>query len=204
MGKIKDINALPNLYLILSNKGFKNVKLTHLGDLWVLLELDTIETTEKIRVKELAPWSPNFFEEKDDSSQSDDELVGDEKENNSGNFVNYFELDNEKELDHVSETSFMHENDMVYNQASKFSEQPFKSDDPFNNTDPQFPPGFTLDVGFTPHVGKINVEEVNSSRVSQPKEDLNGRNEGVASNFSGIKGVSSIKLGGSLLDVMHE
>ncbi|GKB55852.1 hypothetical protein Tco_0912038 [Tanacetum coccineum] len=30
MGKIKDINALPNLYLILSNKGFKNVKLTHL------------------------------------------------------------------------------------------------------------------------------------------------------------------------------
>lgn len=30
MGKIKDINALPNLYLILSKKGFENVKLTHL------------------------------------------------------------------------------------------------------------------------------------------------------------------------------
>ncbi|GKB12906.1 RNA-directed DNA polymerase, eukaryota, partial [Tanacetum coccineum] len=39
MGKIKDINALPNLYLILSNEGFDNVKLTHLGGLWVLLDM---------------------------------------------------------------------------------------------------------------------------------------------------------------------
>nr|GEX02117.1 RNA-directed DNA polymerase, eukaryota, nucleotide-binding alpha-beta plait domain protein [Tanacetum cinerariifolium] len=48
MGKIKDINALPNLYLILSNEGFENVKLTHLGSLCVLLEMDLIETKEKV------------------------------------------------------------------------------------------------------------------------------------------------------------
>ncbi|GKA96237.1 RNA-directed DNA polymerase, eukaryota [Tanacetum coccineum] len=33
MGKIKDINAMPNLYLILANEGFENVKLTYLGGL---------------------------------------------------------------------------------------------------------------------------------------------------------------------------
>ncbi|GJV01598.1 RNA-directed DNA polymerase, eukaryota [Tanacetum coccineum] len=47
-GKIKDINALPNLYEILSNEGFKNVKLTHLGGLWVLLDTDSIETKKKV------------------------------------------------------------------------------------------------------------------------------------------------------------
>ncbi|GJU20347.1 RNA-directed DNA polymerase, eukaryota [Tanacetum coccineum] len=266
MAKIKDINALPNLYLILSNKGFENVKLTHLGGLWVLLEMDSIETKEKvfkhvgvgswlsyksddpytfakivsswgeltdvedsesttisykrlcvkvksnvtindtikfimkgkiswIHVKELEPCSPNFIEEKDDSSQSDDESVSDEKENNSENFINDFELDNEKELDHVSKTSFMHENDKN-NDAGALDRN--KDKVVSNNTDLQFPPGFP------PKVGKENIEEVDSSRVSQPKEDLNGSNEGVASAFSGIKGVSSIKLGGSLLDVMDE
>nr|GEV87400.1 RNA-directed DNA polymerase, eukaryota, nucleotide-binding alpha-beta plait domain protein [Tanacetum cinerariifolium] len=48
MGKIKDINALPNLYMILSNEGFENVKLTYLGGLWVLLDTDSIETKEKV------------------------------------------------------------------------------------------------------------------------------------------------------------
>ncbi|GKG27872.1 hypothetical protein Tco_0406199, partial [Tanacetum coccineum] len=47
-GKIKDINALPNLYAILSNEGFKNVELTHLGGLWVLLDTDSIETKKKV------------------------------------------------------------------------------------------------------------------------------------------------------------
>ncbi|GKA28601.1 RNA-directed DNA polymerase, eukaryota [Tanacetum coccineum] len=32
IGKIKDINALPNLYVILNNKGFDNVKLSELGN----------------------------------------------------------------------------------------------------------------------------------------------------------------------------
>ncbi|GJV04803.1 RNA-directed DNA polymerase, eukaryota [Tanacetum coccineum] len=48
MGKIKDINAIPNLYLILSNEGFDNVKISHLGGLWVLLDMDSIDTKEKV------------------------------------------------------------------------------------------------------------------------------------------------------------
>ncbi|GJU76267.1 RNA-directed DNA polymerase, eukaryota [Tanacetum coccineum] len=48
MGKIKDINALPNLYLILSNEGFENVTVTHLGGMWVLLDMASTTTKDKI------------------------------------------------------------------------------------------------------------------------------------------------------------
>ncbi|GJW48717.1 RNA-directed DNA polymerase, eukaryota [Tanacetum coccineum] len=48
MGKIKDINAMSNLYFILANEGFENVKLSYLGGMWVLLEMDSIESKEKI------------------------------------------------------------------------------------------------------------------------------------------------------------
>ncbi|GKA04200.1 RNA-directed DNA polymerase, eukaryota [Tanacetum coccineum] len=48
MGKIKDINAMSNLYLILANEGFDNVKITHLGGMWVLLEMDSIIVKDKI------------------------------------------------------------------------------------------------------------------------------------------------------------
>nr|GEV37523.1 hypothetical protein [Tanacetum cinerariifolium] len=48
MGKIKDINAMSNLYFILANEGFENVKLSYLGGMWVLMEMDSIESKEKI------------------------------------------------------------------------------------------------------------------------------------------------------------
>ncbi|GJY68373.1 retrovirus-related pol polyprotein from transposon TNT 1-94 [Tanacetum coccineum] len=48
MGKIKDINAMSNLYFILANEGFENVNLSYLGDMWVLMEMDSIKSKEKI------------------------------------------------------------------------------------------------------------------------------------------------------------
>nr|GEV37129.1 RNA-directed DNA polymerase, eukaryota, nucleotide-binding alpha-beta plait domain protein [Tanacetum cinerariifolium] len=48
MGKIKDLNAIPNLYLILSNEGFENVKISHLGGFWVLLNMDSVDAKEKV------------------------------------------------------------------------------------------------------------------------------------------------------------
>ncbi|GKF73508.1 RNA-directed DNA polymerase, eukaryota, partial [Tanacetum coccineum] len=49
MGKIKDINALSNLYVILANEGFENVKLTYLGGFWVLIDSESLISKEKIR-----------------------------------------------------------------------------------------------------------------------------------------------------------
>nr|GEW65695.1 RNA-directed DNA polymerase, eukaryota, nucleotide-binding alpha-beta plait domain protein [Tanacetum cinerariifolium] len=48
MRKIKDINAMSNLYFILANESFENVNLSYLGGMWVLMEMDSIESKEKI------------------------------------------------------------------------------------------------------------------------------------------------------------
>ncbi|GJZ70905.1 RNA-directed DNA polymerase, eukaryota [Tanacetum coccineum] len=48
MGKVKDITAMPNLYVILENEGFQNLSLTYLGGLWVLNETVSISAKEKL------------------------------------------------------------------------------------------------------------------------------------------------------------
>ncbi|GJY13404.1 hypothetical protein Tco_0382713 [Tanacetum coccineum] len=48
MGKIKDINTLSNLYVILANEGFEKVKLSYLGGQWVLLDMYSTISKEKI------------------------------------------------------------------------------------------------------------------------------------------------------------
>ncbi|GKC76131.1 hypothetical protein Tco_1126905 [Tanacetum coccineum] len=38
MGKIKDINALSNIYVIFADEGFDNVNISYLGGFWILIE----------------------------------------------------------------------------------------------------------------------------------------------------------------------
>ncbi|GKD08079.1 hypothetical protein Tco_1187764, partial [Tanacetum coccineum] len=144
MGKIKDINTLPNLYNILDNEGFTSVKLSYLGD-WVLLDMESISLKEKI------------------SSHEEDSSSGKESNNNNGND---FEFDNVKELDHVSETSFVHENEAENMENSNTRGKNANSEDPFGiykilkrkkdtsgaeSKDPPYPSGFTPSGG-------VNVE----------------------------------------------
>ncbi|GJV29165.1 RNA-directed DNA polymerase, eukaryota [Tanacetum coccineum] len=55
MGRVKQLNSIPNLRTILSKEGFPEVKLTYLGGLWVMIELNNEVTKQKllqhIRVK---------------------------------------------------------------------------------------------------------------------------------------------------------
>ncbi|GKC34836.1 RNA-directed DNA polymerase, eukaryota [Tanacetum coccineum] len=44
MGKVKDLNSIPNLKTLLTKEGFPEVILSYLGGLWVMLELDTEAT----------------------------------------------------------------------------------------------------------------------------------------------------------------
>nr|GEY68398.1 RNA-directed DNA polymerase, eukaryota [Tanacetum cinerariifolium] len=88
IGKIKDINALSNLYVILANEGFEQVNLTYLGEFWVLIDTGSTLSNEKI------------------SDLSEDEDV--EKVN--GKKGNTCEEDKETEVDHVSESSCMNVN----------------------------------------------------------------------------------------------
>ncbi|GJX97396.1 hypothetical protein Tco_0353194, partial [Tanacetum coccineum] len=48
MGKIKDINVLSNLYVILANEGFDKVNLRYLGGFWVLIDVGSSSAKEKL------------------------------------------------------------------------------------------------------------------------------------------------------------
>nr|GFA11155.1 RNA-directed DNA polymerase, eukaryota [Tanacetum cinerariifolium] len=68
MGRTKDVNSIPNLRTILTNEGFTDVKLSYLGGLWVMIELNSKETKMKLLqhtgvnswFEELKPASQEF------------------------------------------------------------------------------------------------------------------------------------------------
>ncbi|GJU22463.1 RNA-directed DNA polymerase, eukaryota [Tanacetum coccineum] len=47
MGEVKNFSSINNLRVLLSNEGFQNVKLTYLGGLWVMIELESAKTKMK-------------------------------------------------------------------------------------------------------------------------------------------------------------
>nr|GEZ37625.1 RNA-directed DNA polymerase, eukaryota [Tanacetum cinerariifolium] len=44
MGKVKDVNSIPNLRTLLMDEGFFDVKLMYLGGMWVMFEFDKVDT----------------------------------------------------------------------------------------------------------------------------------------------------------------
>nr|GEY14275.1 RNA-directed DNA polymerase, eukaryota [Tanacetum cinerariifolium] len=101
MGKVKEVSSIPNLYILLLKEGFKSIKITYLGGLWVLIKLDFQDSIEKlcnhtsvgsrfssikltskvhwICAKELDAWVPKFFSESDLYSSDDDTTDLDER-----------------------------------------------------------------------------------------------------------------------------
>nr|GEV43530.1 RNA-directed DNA polymerase, eukaryota [Tanacetum cinerariifolium] len=74
MGKIKDINALSNLYALLANEGFDKVNLMYLGGFWVLIDMGSTTSKEKMcKHVGVASW---FYEllPANDSFVSEDRL----------------------------------------------------------------------------------------------------------------------------------
>nr|GEV74313.1 UvrD-like helicase, ATP-binding domain, P-loop containing nucleoside triphosphate hydrolase [Tanacetum cinerariifolium] len=46
MGKVKDFTSIPNLYMILKDEGFFDIKVSYLGGTWVLFELKNKDAKE--------------------------------------------------------------------------------------------------------------------------------------------------------------
>ncbi|GJZ81656.1 RNA-directed DNA polymerase, eukaryota, nucleotide-binding alpha-beta plait domain protein [Tanacetum coccineum] len=75
MGKIKDVSAMPNLYTILSEEAFQNIKITYLGGMWVLLQLDSIATKEKL-LNHIGVGSRfTIIKQASDSFESDERII---------------------------------------------------------------------------------------------------------------------------------
>ncbi|PWA42025.1 hypothetical protein CTI12_AA549130 [Artemisia annua] len=75
MGKIKDINALSNIYVIFADEGFDNVNISYLGGFWILIDACSISSKEKmIKHEGLASWFSELCPA-DPSFVSEDKLV---------------------------------------------------------------------------------------------------------------------------------
>nr|GEV04882.1 caffeoylshikimate esterase-like [Tanacetum cinerariifolium] len=64
MGRTKDVNSISNIRTILTNEGFVDVKLSYLGGLWVMIELNCGETKMKLLQHIGIPlhlWSSSTF-----------------------------------------------------------------------------------------------------------------------------------------------
>ncbi|GKF88086.1 hypothetical protein Tco_0258963, partial [Tanacetum coccineum] len=128
MGRVKDINSIPNLRILLAKEGFEHVKLSYLG---IPLHVWSRETFAKIgnkwgealdiednfgssfarkvfvaRVKELFTWNPSFLEPKESVYTSDDESKHGTKILNDGAQNSDVESDDECNVDGVSEKIF--------------------------------------------------------------------------------------------------
>nr|GEY10937.1 hypothetical protein [Tanacetum cinerariifolium] len=49
MGRVKDLNSIPNLRTLLTKERFSDVKLTYLGGMWVMIEFDNEATKLKLQ-----------------------------------------------------------------------------------------------------------------------------------------------------------
>ncbi|GKG24469.1 nucleotide-binding alpha-beta plait domain-containing protein, partial [Tanacetum coccineum] len=52
MGRVKELESLTNLKSALSNKGFADLSIRYLGELWVLLEFSSAESMELFQKNE--------------------------------------------------------------------------------------------------------------------------------------------------------
>ncbi|GKB00187.1 RNA-directed DNA polymerase, eukaryota, partial [Tanacetum coccineum] len=48
MARVKDFNSIPNLKMILTKEGFGETRLSYLGGLWVMIELNNVETQKEL------------------------------------------------------------------------------------------------------------------------------------------------------------
>ncbi|GJR73258.1 hypothetical protein Tco_0085623 [Tanacetum coccineum] len=61
LGETKNTSSITNLYILLSNEGFHNVKLSYLGGLWVMIEMESLNSKEKLMQHAgIASWFNNL------------------------------------------------------------------------------------------------------------------------------------------------
>nr|GEY13065.1 RNA-directed DNA polymerase, eukaryota, nucleotide-binding alpha-beta plait domain protein [Tanacetum cinerariifolium] len=211
MGKVKDITALLNLYVILEEEGFQNFKISYMGRMCVLIELESSTTSQKfikhagtklnkiicerfkaiiqgnvhwVRAKEMEGWDSLLHNEDYASSSSDEE---NEQENEGSRDGEKYESD--KEVDKVSESSCMQGDALFYdNDKNK------KSDGNSKEGAPRFTPKET------------SVNEVHEKEMKAPSEEVKQNSYNSVRNNSLNASYCSqrFKAGGSIIDLMDE
>nr|GEX13364.1 nucleotide-binding alpha-beta plait domain-containing protein [Tanacetum cinerariifolium] len=128
MGRVKEFTSLSNLKKVLCNEGFDVLKISYLGELWVLIEFESAKNILEsfkivfhgkvywMRAKEVPGWTPEFTEEEEE----DDVSV----EDNHGGIHSDQEINNcndVSDVEEVPETCF----NVPEGQKGNPSEDPF-------------------------------------------------------------------------------
>ncbi|GJS06332.1 RNA-directed DNA polymerase, eukaryota [Tanacetum coccineum] len=201
MGRVKQLNSIPNLRTILTKKGFPKVKLTYLGGMWVMIELDNEVTKQKmlqhIGVKS---WFQVLQTAKQDFV-SDEHVVWVDIKGfplNVWTRETFLKID-DSDVKGVSETNFGDKPSSPNNNVCKRNEKVVEkhSEDPYNIYDllKQNPKGDTQDSnttfshppGFTPEV---------MSTSQEVHENVTSKGE------SAFHSTHNSQMGGSILEVI--
>nr|GEV35323.1 RNA-directed DNA polymerase, eukaryota [Tanacetum cinerariifolium] len=180
MGKIKDINGLSNIYVILADEG---------RIYW-------------IRVKELEAWSLEFNNEFNKNSSSDEESVEDGE-------IKSFQVDDADNVSESSYMKENNEHEIPNSVSKKgtVSTDPFgiytilkrnNQEENSKGDDLSFPSGFTLK-----DADKRTDEEANAS-VNKSHFNPHCNKNGVSSGKCGSNRSFNLNVGGSILDVMED
>nr|GEV36660.1 putative RNA-directed DNA polymerase, eukaryota, reverse transcriptase zinc-binding domain protein [Tanacetum cinerariifolium] len=211
MVKVRDASAIPNLYIILLKEGFQSMKLRYHGGLWILIELDSLDSVEKFQ-----NHVPKFLSEEECDFSEDGESDDFGKGRNFGDI----EFDNsnsnaKSDVEKVSESSCMREtNSAQVKNPITIREDTSQSTDPFNiydllqkkkvvtpqpnESDPTYP------LGFTP-----NKNHNDGENTVSPKDQVNSTpsiNLHSCHNIapSSQRNFSTPIYRGSILDVMDD
>ncbi|GJV96565.1 RNA-directed DNA polymerase, eukaryota [Tanacetum coccineum] len=159
-----------------------------------------------VRAKEVTGWIPDFEDDNEDSSSSDEELSNDDVLDDNGNLNNDSKMEDDSDLEEVAETIFeQHETN---------------ADDKGDNIEEslKYPPGFTPDIDIDAQINSpkgVEVEDV----IHDSNENTEGASSGIKQNsgpnntkVGSEKSVCSrhfkkdfvSKSGGSILQVMEE
>nr|GEU64063.1 RNA-directed DNA polymerase, eukaryota [Tanacetum cinerariifolium] len=124
MCQVKNVIAIPNLQVNLSEEGFKSFKLT-----W-RFKVSIKGDVYWIHAKELDAWVPKFLSDSDNSS-SEDGLYDSEEGSKADDKEFNSEQDN-KEVEHVYETCGIQEKETIIHKVTRNFEGENQSSDPFN------------------------------------------------------------------------
>nr|GEW38271.1 nucleotide-binding alpha-beta plait domain-containing protein [Tanacetum cinerariifolium] len=231
MGRVKESTSLSNLKKVLCNEGFDVLKISYLGELWVLIEFESAKNILEsfkivfrgkvywMRAKEVPGWTPEFTEEEEE----DDVSV----EDNHGGIHSDQDINNcndESDEEEVPETCF----NVPEGQKGNPSKDPFGIY-PLMNKDKNIrehkiqeeesslkhPPGFTP-------VGNLNEGHLDGGCAKKVNEEVAGddnsfvhtvggkENSGSVNKMSDSMGSCRLKksgmprTGGSILSFMEE
>ncbi|PWA70289.1 Ankyrin repeat-containing protein [Artemisia annua] len=142
-GKVKDFGSLSNLKVVLGKEGFDDIVLRYLGGMWVMIVLKSEETKAKfqsnvgktfwVRAKEVSGWTPDFDEQDEEDSESEEENFEGEYKADFGNSDE--ELEGENEVNEVPDTVFEDVNSKPTEDADPIGEQEKKFDDGIGRLD---------------------------------------------------------------------